>query len=245
LVVALLVLFCRVRTLKVLTIVFLVGYWALMSMVPVPGQGAPDIDDPGGHLSAWLDRAVFGDHVWRYSKVYDPEGILSTIPAFATTLFGVFAGLLLVGSRDPVEKVARLFVHGSLLVCVGFVWAWFFPINKPIWTSSYAVFTAGLAFCGLALCLWFFDVRDNPKTAEFFTVYGVNAIALYVGSGILARTLIYVRLGGVPLKQLIYDHLFASWLPAYAASLAYALTWIGGWFLVLYWMYRREIFIKV
>jgi len=153
--------------------------------------------------------------------------------------------LLLVAAWEPVEKVARLFVHGSLLVGLGFVWGWFLPINKPIWTSSYAVFTAGLAFCGLALCLWFFDIHDNPKTARFFTVYGVNAIALYVGSGILARTLIYVRVGGVPLKQLIHGHLFASWLPPYAASLAYALTWIAGWFVVLYWMYRREIFIKI
>ena len=245
LVVSLLVLFCSVRTLKILTIVFLLGYWALMTLVPVPGLGAPDIDDPGGHLSAWLDRAVFGDHVWRYSKVYDPEGLLSTLPAFATTLFGVLTGLLLGAAYDPVEKVARLFVQGSLLVCGGFIWGWFFPINKPIWTSSYAVFTAGLAMCGLALCLWFFDIRDNPRTAKLFTIYGVNAIALYVGSGVLARTLAYVRVDGLPLQQLIYGQLFGSWLPPHVASLAYALTWIGGWFVVLNWMYRRELFIKV
>ena len=163
LIVSLLVLFCRVRTLKVLTVVFLVGYWALMTVVPVPGVGAPNIDDPGGHLSAWVDRAVFGDHVWRYSKVYDPEGLLSTIPALATTLFGVFAGLLLAAAFNPIEKVARLFVSGSLLVSGGFIWGWIFPINKAIWTSSYAVFTGGLASCCLALCLWFFDIRDNAE----------------------------------------------------------------------------------
>jgi predicted acyltransferase len=84
LVVSLLVLFCRVRTLKILTVVFLVGYWALMTLVPVPGLGAPDIDDPGGHLSAWIDRAVFGDHVSASAKVYDPEGVLSTIPALGS-----------------------------------------------------------------------------------------------------------------------------------------------------------------
>ena len=245
LVVSLLVLFCRTRTLKVLTIVFLVGYWALMTLVPVPGLGTPDIDDPGGHLSAWIDTAVFGDHVWQYAKVYDPEGILSTLPALATTLFGVFAGLLLTSGRAPVERVARLFVSGSLLVCAGFVWGWFFPINKPIWTSSYAVFTAGLAMSGLALCSWFFDHRDNPRVATFFTIYGVNAIALYVGSGVLARTLAYVDVDGASLKQLIHGHLFASWLSHYVASLAYALTWIGGWFLVLFWMYRRRLIIKV
>ena len=219
LVVSLLVLFCRVRTLKVLTIVFLVGYWALMTLVPVPGLGAPDIDDPGGNLSAWLDRAVYGDHVWQYAKVYDPEGLLSTIPALATTLFGVFAGLLLTSGFVPVERVARLFVLGGLLVCGGFVWGWFFPINKPIWTSSYAVFTAGLAMCGLALCSWFFDLRDNPRVSTLFPIYGVNAIALYVGSGVLARTLAYVQIDEVSLKQLLHGHLFASWLPPHIASL--------------------------
>jgi predicted acyltransferase len=183
--------------------------------------------------------------VWQYAKVYDPEGLLSTIPALATTLFGVFAGLLLTSGFVPVEKVARLFVVGGLLVCGGFVWGWFFPINKPIWTSSYAVFTAGLAMCGLALCSWFFDLRDNPRVSTFFTIYGVNAIALYVGSGVLARTLAYVQIDGVSLKQLLHGHLFASWLPPHIASLGYAVTWVGGWFVVLYWMYRRRLFIKV
>jgi predicted acyltransferase len=192
-----------------------------------------------------MDRAVFGDHLWAYSKVYDPEGILSTIPALATTLFGVFAGLLLVAARDPVHKVAELFVRGSFLTGIGFVWGWIFPINKAIWTSSYAVFTAGIAFCCLALCLWFFDIEDNPRTAKLFAVYGVNAITLYVGSGILARTLLYLQIDGVSLKQLIFGSAFASWLPPHLASLAYALTWIGGWFLVLYWMYRRRVFIKI
>ena len=245
LVVSLLVLFCRVRTLKIMSVVFLVGYWALMTLVPVPGVGAPDIDHPAGHLSGWIDRETLGDHVWWVSKVYDPEGTLSTIPAVATTLFGVFAGLLLVAKFDPSERVARLLVSGSLLTCAGYVWGWAFPINKAIWTSSYAVFTAGLAFSGLALCLWFFDVHDHPNTARFFTIYGVNAIALFVGSGLLARTLAYVQISGVSLKQQIYSRVFASWLPPYEASLAYALTWIAGWFLVLGWMYRRRIFIKI
>jgi predicted acyltransferase len=245
LIVSLLVLYCRVRSLKVLAVVLLVGYWAMMTLLPVPGQGVSDIDDPGGHLSAWIDRAVFGDHVWQFAKVYDPEGILSTIPALATTLFGVFAGLILVAGMDPVAKVARLFVRGSLLVCVGFVWGWVLPINKPIWTSSYAVFTAGLAFACLALCLWFFDIGDHPKTAKFFTVYGVNAIALYVGSGVLARTLNNLAIDGRSLKQLIHGFFFEPWLPPHLASLAYALTWVGGWFLILSWMYRRKILIKI
>jgi len=245
LIVSLLFLYCRVRTLKILTVIFLVGYWALMTLVPVPGQEMPDIHDKGGHLAAWVDRAVFGDHVWRYAKVYDPEGLLSTIPALATTLFGVFAGLLLVAGRDVFERVARIFVYGTVLVICGYVWGWFFPINKPIWTSSYAVFTAGLAAVTLALCFWFFDIRGERKISGVFIVFGVNAIALYVGSGVLARTLAYIKIGGISLKQHFFDLVFASWLPPYEASLGYAITWIVGWYVVLALMYRRRLFIKV
>lgn len=245
LVASLLVLHCRVRTLKLLTVVLLVAYWVLMTLLPVPGQGEPNIDEPGGHLSAWLDRTVFGDHVWEQARVYDPEGLLSTLPALATTLFGVFAGLLLAARTEPLERVAKLFVAGATLTTAGFVWGWFFPINKPIWTSSYAVFTAGLAFATLALCYWWVDLRGRRTFTRFFVVYGINAIAVYVGSGALARTLSLVRISGVPLKQQIYNALLASWLPPHVASLAYALAWLAGWFLVLAWMDRRQIHITI
>ncbi|PWB77733.1 MAG: DUF5009 domain-containing protein [Holophagae bacterium] len=245
LVVSLLVLHYRVRTLKLVTVALLVGYWALMTLVPVPGQGAPDIDEPGGHLSAWLDRAVFGDHVWEYAKVYDPEGLLSTLPALATTLFGVFAGLLLAARIEPLERLTRLLVAGALLTATGFVWGWFFPINKPIWTSSYAVFTAGLAFSTLALCYWWVDLRGERRLTHFFVIYGVNAIAVYVGSGALARLLGLITIDGVSLQQVIYRALLGSWLPPQVASLAYALAWVAGWALLLTWMYRRKILIKI
>jgi predicted acyltransferase len=245
LVVSLLVLFCRVRTLKVVIVVLLVGYWALITLVPAPGQEVPDINDKGDHLVGWIDRTVFGDHVWQHAEVYDPEGLLSTIPALATTLFGVFAGLLLIAKLEPAEKLSRLFVYGTVLVVCGHVWGWLFPINKSLWTSSYAVFTAGLAFCALALCCWFFDVRGHRPVARLFTIYGVNAIAVFVGSGILAKTLAYVRIGDTSLKQLIYGNVFASWLPPHVASLGYAIAWVGGWFLVLAWMYRRRLIIKI
>lgn len=122
---------------------------------------------------------------------------------------------------------------------------WSFPINKPIWTSSYAVFTAGLAFSTLALCYWWVDLRGERTVSRFFVIYGMNAIAVFVGSGALARTLSLATIGGVPVKQVIYGALLASWLPPQLASLAYALAWVGGWFLVLAWMDRRQIHITV
>ena len=151
----------------------------------------------------------------------------------------------MAGRLDPVERLARIFVYGSVLVICGYVWGWFFPINKPIWTSSYAVFTAGLAAVALALSFWFFDIRMEKVIARILVIFGVNAIALYVGSGLLARTFSYIKVGGISLKQQIFDHLFASWLPPHVASLGYAITWIIGWYVVLAWMYRRNVFIKV
>jgi len=250
LVVSILFLFCRPHALRLWTLALLFGYWALMTLIPVPGEDAfsssqPDIDAAGGHLSAWVDTHVFGAHVWNGSKVYDPEGILSTIPALATTLFGVFTGLLLTGPLTPTEKTVRLFVRGSLLVVAGYAWNGFFPINKAIWTSSYAVFTAGQAMCALALCYWFFDIRKHRAAAKPLVIYGVNAITVYVGSGILARTLELLESGGISFQALIYQTVFTSWLPPYPASLAYALLWVTGWFAVLSWMYRRRLTIKI
>ena len=245
LIVSLLFVYCRRRTLRIWTVVLLFGYWALITLVPVPGIGAPDLASKSDQLPGFVDRVVFGQHVWSQARVYDPEGLLSTIPALATTLFGLFAGLVLASRRQPLEILSQLFLRGSALVVAGSVLAWFLPLNKALWTSSYAVFTAGQAFCALALCYWLFDMQDRPTLARPFTIYGINAITLYVGSGLLAKTLIYVEVGKTSLHGWIYPTLFSSWLPPHPASLAYALAWILGWFLVLAWMARRGIVIKV
>lgn len=236
---------CRRRALELWCGALLVGYWALMTLVPVPGVGWPDLASKGDHLAGWVDRVVLGPHLWSYGQVYDPEGILSTLPACATVLFGIFAGRILSSARHPMEKAARFFVHGSLLTVLGHVWGWFFPLNKALWTSSYAVFTAGLAYCALGLCFWYFDLHKHPRVARPLVVYGVNAITVFVGSGVLAKTLLYLKVGERSLQAAIHETLFASWLPPYPASLAYALTWILGWYAVLVWMYRRGLTLKV
>ena len=228
----------------------LLGYWLLMTVVPVPGLessewGAPDLASKSDHLAGWIDRQVFGSHVWVSAKVYDPEGLLSTIPAIATTLFGVLAGLWLTAKREPLEKLSKLFVNGSLLVVLGYLWGLAFPINKALWTSSYAVFTAGIATCALALCYWFFDLKGRRAIARPFAIYGVNAITVYVGSGLLAKTLGYVQIGERSLHSVIYEGLFTSWLPPYVASLGYAIAWILGWFAVMVWMDRRGLYLKI
>jgi predicted acyltransferase len=239
LVAALLFVFCRRRTLRIWTLVCLFSYWLLMTMVPVPGSGElPDLSTPGQHLAGWLDRVVLGDHLWIYGVVYDPEGLLSTIPALATTLLGVLAGCVLASQLPAIEKVSRLFVRGALLAMAGYVWSWFFPLSKALWTSSYAVFGAGMACMALALCAWFFDVERHPCVARPFVIYGVNAITVFVGSGVLARTLGILEVGEVSMQSWIYAGAFSSWLPPYLASLGYAVAWVVGWYLVLLGMDR-------
>ncbi|MCC6670871.1 MAG: DUF1624 domain-containing protein [Planctomycetes bacterium] len=238
------------RWLTATIVACLLGYWALMTLVPVPGHGAGLLDSKVGNLEAWLDRAILGEHIYRRGA-YDPEGILSTIPALATCLFGVSAGVHLRGTGEPRDKTLGLLVRGTLLVGTGYVWDWFFPINKEIWTSSYAVFTAGQAMCVLGLCHHACDVRGWRAWTGPFVVYGVNAITVFVGSGLLARTLgSVVRWTGpdgtaISAQRWCHETLLASWLPPKVASLAYAVAWVLGWYVVLAAMHRRGWVLRV
>ncbi len=228
----------------------LLAYWAMLSWVPVPGVGA-GVLEPGQDLGAFIDRAVFGtNHLWSYSQTWDPEGLLGTIPAVGTVLTGVFAGDWLRGARPPTTIVRGLVVAGVAATAVGLLWGEVFPINKPLWTSSYVVFTSGLAALSLAVCYWLIDMKGYRRWSRPFVYYGVNAIAAYFLSGIFARALnlIHVPVPGeatVPLKAWIYQHAFEPWLSPVNASLAFALAFVLLWTGIVWAMYRRRIFIKV
>jgi predicted acyltransferase len=249
---SLLFLFASPRALKLTAAALLLGYWALMTLVPVPGIGAPDLASRSAHLAGWLDRTLLGEgHLWSSAKVYDPEGLLSTLPAIATVLFGIFAGQTIRRPNTGLEqRILALFVTGTALAAVGQAWDYAFPINKPLWTSSYALFTAGLAGQALALCLYVCDLRGWRRFAEPFRVYGMNAITVFAGSALLVKTLVWIEVGDgtggrIALRTWIYRNLFESWLDGAPASLAYALAWVAGWYLVLAWMDRRGLYLKV
>ncbi len=246
LVVSFLYLFTSTRTMVIVSAVLLLGYWLVMKVIPVPEYGAGVIDEPAATLAAYLDRLVLGDHLWAGTqRLWDPEGILSTLPAIVTTLLGVWAGRVMISPRGTVDRAVTLFAYGVLLIIAGYVWNWFFPINKGIWTSSYVVFTGGQAFAFLGLCYYFIDLKGYKGWSEPFVAYGVNAITVFVMSGVLARTLSIIRVGDQSLSAFLYDNVFAALLPPKPASLAYAVVWIIGWYLVLLVMYRRKIIIKV
>jgi predicted acyltransferase len=233
-----------------LTAGLLLGYWFVMTVVPVPGFGAGDLS-PEGNLAGLVDRVILGAHVWRYAPgPADPEGILSTLPAVATALAGIFTGEWLRTPRNQNEKLIGLFVAGSVAAAGGAVFGWFFPINKNLWTSSYVVLTAGLALLTLAVTIYFVDLRGRDGWVTPFLVFGTNSIFAYVLSGLVAKILLKVRWTGadgstISLNSWLYHRFIASWIPEYFASLAWASVHVVVILGITWLLYRKKIFIKI
>ncbi len=239
-----------------LLVALLFGYWALMTLVPVPDTGVPGylvLDHPEQLLSAWLDRTVLGvNHLWSGSKTWDPEGLLSTVPAVGTMLLGTFAGRWIGQTARPLaERLAALFAVGALLMVAGLIWNWGFPINKSLWTSSYVLFTAGMGAVALATCLWVIDVLQWRRWTVPFVVYGLNPMLAFLGSGLMARitgSLWMVDAGDgtrISMQAFVYRTVYASWLSPLNASLAYALSFVTLWFFLLWIAWKRGVILKV
>jgi predicted acyltransferase len=238
----------KVRAQVVITVVLLIIYWLLMTRLHAPGFAAGDLSKEGS-LASWVDRTIFGPHIWKQGVVYDPEGLLSTLPAIATTLFGVLTGEWLRTNKSQYEKVTGLFVAGACCLLIGWCWNPFFPINKSLWTSSYVFFTGGLALEFLALCYWLIDIKKYQRWTRPFVVFGVNAIVLFVGTGVMARLMGLIKLpwgsGQISLQGWIFQKLFLSWASPLNASLAYAIVFILLWLGLMWILYSRKIFIKI
>jgi predicted acyltransferase len=239
-------LFLDDRGRKVLTVGLLLGYWALMSWVPVPGYGAGDLS-PDGNLAAWLDRLILNGHLWQ--ETWDPEGLLSTLPAVATALLGIFTGEWLRSDALPPERARGMVIAGVALTAVGWAWGLVFPINKNLWTSSYVVFTAGTALLLLAAMYWLMDAKGRRGPwMQWMVVYGMNAIAVFVASGMLSKTLGRIRVGGedgTSLYNAIYQVAFRSWAGDVNGSLAFALTYVAFWLGAMWILHARRIYIKI
>jgi predicted acyltransferase len=233
-----------------LSAVILLGYWLVMKLIPVPGIEIGSLG-PDGNPAAWLDHAVLGAHVWRNAPgPGDPEGILSSFPAVVTALAGVFTGEWLRSQRDRTEKLIGLFVWGTVISAAGYFFGYLFPINKNLWTSSYVVLTAGLALLSLAVIYYFVDIQGKDRWAGPFYVFGTNAITVFVLSGLVAKLMYKIRWTGadgatVTVKGWLYGHFFASWLPDYWVSLAWAVATIVFWWAAMRVLYQRRIFIKI
>ncbi len=231
-----------------IVIAILLGYWLLMTLTSVPGCAVTTIDDKACNLAAYVDRSILGaGHIWNELKVIDPEGLLSTLPAIATTLLGVLTGQWLRSPRDEEEKVGKMLSAGTPLTMIGWLWSLWFPLNKMLWTSSFVVYTAGMSLCFFAVLYWLMDLRGYQKWAAPFLVLGSNAILLFVGSSLIGKALETVQLndGSMSLQEEVYTWWFAPLGAPATASLLYAIAFIAIFLILLWPLYRWKIFLKV
>lgn len=229
----------------------LIAYWALMTLVPVPAIGYANLEKET-NLGAWLDRTILTEaHLWKSAKTWDPEGILSTLPAVATGLFGVLIGTWLRRKdREESVKISWMFSIGILAVILGLIWDLCFPINKALWTSSFVLYAGGLATIGLALCYWLIDVQGYKKGTTPFVVYGVNAITVFFLSGLIPRILSMIMVtmpDGTPVNSRIwmYETFYTPYFTPINSSLAGAVTFILIWLLILWIMFKKDIIVKI
>ncbi len=245
---SLIFLYFKPRTQFWIAVGLLLGYWGLMTLVPVPGGHPPNLD-PETNLGAWLDRLLLSGHLWSQSLTWDPEGLLSTMPAVATGISGVLSGIWLRNAeRTDFEKVAGLMTVGLILLGVAYVWDTMFPINKALWTSSYVCYSSGLAMLIFGAIYYVVDLKGYQKGIQPFVVYGMNALFVYTMSGLVAKTLFLIKFGEekVSAWSTLYQSLY---VPVFSnpknASLAFALTHVLFFWLLAYILYRNKIFIKV
>ena len=235
------------RVVAVAAAALLLGYWAVIALVP--GESGRTFDMTAeGNVGAMIDRALLGGHLWK--PRWDPEGLLSTLPAIATTLLGVLAGLWFRNAGSLGRRAAGLAVGGAMAAAVGLAWHLVLPLNKSLWTSSYAVFTAGLGAIVLAACVWLVDMRGWTGAAHPFVVLGTNAMALFALSGLIAKTLLFVKVSQpdgseTSLQHAIYEAAFVPLASPYNASLLYALANLAVLYVILWVMFKRGIFWKM
>jgi predicted acyltransferase len=238
----------RRRIVRTMVVALLSIYWILLAAVPFPGGYAGDLS-PEGNIGAWLDRTIFGAHLWRGGR-WDPEGLLSTVPAVATTMIGLIAGWFIAETHSPRAIVRGLLTWGLAGVLLGLVTSMWLPINKNLWTSSYVLFTGGLAAATLAVCYWLCDARESRLTTratEPLVALGRNAILLFVLSGLLAKTLIYLKWpdATLSLAGFIYLKAFLPIASPYHASLLYALANLALLYALLAALHRKRVYLTV
>jgi predicted acyltransferase len=229
----------------------LAGYYAVMRFVPVPGcdhaAWFAQMQTQHCTLAGFIDRKLMLGHLYR--RDFDPEGLLSTLPAIATTLLGTLAGEFLRGASTLSHKLRGLLIAGVAGVAAGYAWHPWFPISKPLWTSSYVLFTAGAACLLLALCWWLIEMCGWYAWAAPFLWLGSNAIVAYALSTFVGKLWSIIKLSdagnSITLQTWIYEHWFAPLAQEKNASLAFALCYVALWTLVAWGMYRKKIFVKV
>ncbi len=237
----------RIQTQAIIMTALLIGYWLIMTCIPLPNYGINNLT-PIGNVAAYLDRLTFSSpHL--YGKIYDPEGILSTLPAIATALLGNLTGAWLISEQSHHKKVQSITAIGIVTVILGWLWGLTFPINKALWTSSYVLYTGGLALLLFAFCYWIIEIKGWQKWAKPFEIFGLNAIAAYCLHVILIKILAAIHIQNVNgssenLRIYITEQLF-DWTNLANGQLLFGIFYVILWFFILSIFYRKKIFIKI
>jgi len=226
----------------------LASYWLMMTLIPVPGVGAGVLEE-GKNFAAYVDSAVLSGHMWSVTKTWDPEGIVSTIPAIATTVIGVLCGHWLRSGRSPEEKTAWMFVAGNALLLLGAILDMWMPINKSLWTSSYSVFMSGWALICFATFYWFIDVKKHTRWAMPFVIYGMNAILVFVLSGVVARTSTLITVeqadgSETSLNSWAFNNVYAPLASPTNASLLFAICFVLLMYVIAWLMWKKHWFLR-
>lgn len=250
-------LYCGKKTRWTTAVLLLAGYGVILKYLAPGGPGDQALS-PGGNICLAVDRFLLAGHTYEHASVpgFDPEGILSTLGALTSALAGTFAGDWMIKSgersqaRAAIPARGAMFMAGIAALVFGAALGYWIPINKNLWTPSYAVFMAGMALALLAALHWLIEEKRLTAWSKPFLVLGVNAIAAYVLSSAVGKFLALVKIashggGYTTVKTVLFNALFASWLTPPAASLAYATAYLALWIGLMFFLYRRHIMIKI
>jgi len=238
----------KVRAQIAWIVALLAGYWMIMMLVPTPGYGAGRLDVEG-NISHYVDWIVLGRHNYAGTKTWDPEGIVSTLPAIATALFGILAGHILRLKKELTERTTLMFLVGNVLLALGLICDIWLPINKKLWTSSFALFMAGLDFVLLAGFVYLVDGKGYKRIVRPAVIMGMNAITIYMLSELLAVALFSIKWGqgaaATTLQSWLYRTCFAPLASPYNAALLWAVAFTLLMYLAAYGMYKKKWFVRI
>ncbi|MFH6960412.1 acyltransferase family protein [Flavobacterium aquidurense] len=240
------------RTQIITGIVLLLGYWAMMTLIPVPGIGDANLDK-GTNLASWLDSVLLKGHMYRGTITWDPEGILSTIPSIVNGIIGLLIGQILQTDAIKIQKAQKMGIIGTTLIFFGLLWDLIFPINKSLWTSSYVLYTTGLATVFLTVLYYTIDIANYKKGFKPFLIWGVNPMIVFFTSQIIPQALVMIEFQNphnpsdkINLLNYLYTFGIAPFFSnPMSASLVGALVYVGIWTFILWIFYKNKLIFKV
>ncbi|KAF2517317.1 acyltransferase family protein [Flavobacterium foetidum] len=251
-VVSLLYLKTSQKTQIITGLVLLLGYWAVMTLIPVPGIGEANLEK-GTNLSAWIDSILLKGHMYQGTVTWDPEGILSTVPSIVNGIIGLLIGQLLLRDASKILKAQKMGIVGTLLIFLGLMWDLVFPINKSLWTSSYVLYTTGLATVFFTILYYLIDIVDYRKAFRLFVIWGVNPMIVFFASQIIPQALVMIEFRNPhnsSEKINLLNYLYSFWIAPFfsnpmTASLVGALVYVCIWTFILWIFYRNKLIFKV